>query len=56
LAQRESAAQAAVHLARTAFRRLDVVVNNAGYGDIAPFKQLSSEWFKAVVDTIFMES
>jgi NAD(P)-dependent dehydrogenase (short-subunit alcohol dehydrogenase family) len=28
------------------FGRLDVVVNNAGYGDIAPFEQLSSEKFK----------
>jgi len=36
-----------------AFGRLDVVVNNAGYGDIAPFEQLSSERFKAVVDTNF---
>src|SRR5271167_2077899 len=45
----ESAAQAAV----AAFGRLDVVVNNAGYGDIAPFEQLSSERFKAVIDTNF---
>jgi NAD(P)-dependent dehydrogenase (short-subunit alcohol dehydrogenase family) len=36
-----------------AFGRLDVVVNNAGYGDVAPFEQLSSERFKAVVDTNF---
>jgi short-subunit dehydrogenase len=28
-------------------------VNNAGYGDFAPFEQLSSERFKAVVDTNF---
>jgi len=35
------------------FGRLDVVVNNAGYGDVAPFEQLSSERFKAVVDTNF---
>src|SRR5246127_4299626 len=49
----ESAAQAAVQAAVTAFGRLDVVVNNAGYGDIAPFEQLSSERFKAVVDTNF---
>jgi short chain dehydrogenase len=33
--------------------RLDVVVNNAGYGDVAPFEQLSSERFKAVIDTNF---
>ena len=49
----ESAAQAAVQLAVATFGRLDVVVNNAGYGDIAPFEQLSSKRFKAVVDTNF---
>src|SRR5467141_3672344 len=49
----ESAAQAAVQTAVAAFGRLDVVVNNAGYGDIAPFEQLSSERFKAVMDTNF---
>jgi len=49
----EAAAQAAVQVAMDAFGRLDVVVNNAGYGDIAPFEQLSSERFKAVVDTNF---
>ncbi len=36
-----------------AFGRLDVVMNNAGYGDIAPFEQLSAERFKAVMDTNF---
>ena len=49
----EAAAKAAVRVAVEAFGRLDVVVNNAGYGDIAPFEQLSSERFKAVVDTNF---
>ncbi len=49
----ESAANSAVQAAVDAFGRLDVVVNNAGYGDIAPFEQLSSERFKAVVDTNF---
>jgi NAD(P)-dependent dehydrogenase (short-subunit alcohol dehydrogenase family) len=49
----ESAAQAAVQSAVASFGRLDVVVNNAGYGDIAPFEQLSAERFKAVVDTNF---
>ena len=49
----ESAAQAAVRLAVAAFGRLDVVVNNAGYGDIAPFEQLSSERFKALIDANF---
>src|ERR1700727_3233201 len=32
---------------------LDVVVNNAGFGYIAPFEQLSAERFKAVIDTNF---
>ena len=49
----EKAAFAAVHLAVDAFGRLDVVVNNAGYGDIAPFEQLSTERFTAVIDTNF---
>jgi NAD(P)-dependent dehydrogenase (short-subunit alcohol dehydrogenase family) len=49
----EAAANAAVQAAVDAFGRLDVVVNNAGYGDIAPFEQLSPERFKAVIDTNF---
>ena len=49
----EKAAVAAVQVAMDAFGRLDVVVNNAGYGDIAPFEQLSSERFKALIDTNF---
>ena len=34
----ESAVQAAVQVALDAFGRLDVVVNNAGFGDIASFE------------------
>ena len=49
----EKAARAAVQVAIDAFGRLDVVVNNAGYGDIAPFEQLSAERFKALIDTNF---
>jgi len=49
----EEAAFAAVGAALDKFGRLDVVVNNAGYGDIAPFEQLSSKRFKAVMDTNF---
>ncbi|HWW01301.1 MAG TPA: SDR family NAD(P)-dependent oxidoreductase, partial [Candidatus Acidoferrum sp.] len=49
----EKAAHEAVQAAVDAFGRLDVVVNNAGYGDIAPFEQLSSERFKALMDTNF---
>jgi len=49
----EAAAKAAVQVAVAAFGRLDVVVNNAGYGDMAPFEQVSSERFKALMDTNF---
>ena len=49
----EAVAYAAVQVAIDAFGRLDVVVNNAGYGDFAPFEQLRSERFKAVIDTNF---
>src|SRR3984957_3087319 len=49
----ETAANAAVQAAVDAFGRLDVVVNNAGFGDISPFEQLSSERFKALIDTNF---
>ena len=49
----EEAARAAVQAAVDKFGRLDVAVNNAGYGDVAPFEQLSPERFKAVMDTNF---
>src|SRR5215469_2380800 len=49
----EMAAHQAVEFAVSEFERLDVLVNNAGYGDIAPFEQLSPERFKAVIDTNF---
>src|SRR5215510_5995092 len=49
----EGAAHAAVRVAVDAFGQLDVVVNNAGYGDVAPFEQLGADRFKAVMDTNF---
>jgi NAD(P)-dependent dehydrogenase (short-subunit alcohol dehydrogenase family) len=49
----EAAACAAVQVAMDAFGRLDVVVNNAGFGDIAPFEQMSLDRFKALIDTNF---
>jgi NAD(P)-dependent dehydrogenase (short-subunit alcohol dehydrogenase family) len=47
------AAHAAVQAAIDAFGRLDVLVNNAGYGEIAPFEQVSAENFRKLVETNF---
>src|SRR6267154_3078328 len=49
----EAAAKTAVQLAVGTFGRLDVLVNNAGYGQFAPFEQMSAADFQAVVDTCF---
>lgn len=48
-----NAAALAVRHALRQFGRLDVLVNNAGYAEIAPFEQMPEAAFKAVVDTNF---
>lgn len=47
----EAQGQAAVIAAVERFGRLDVLVNNAGYGDLRPFEQVSSAEFRQLVDT-----
>ena len=47
----EAAAKAAVQTALDKYGRLDVLVNNAGYGYIAPFEQMTSEQFRDVIET-----
>jgi NAD(P)-dependent dehydrogenase (short-subunit alcohol dehydrogenase family) len=49
--RKEEAAQAAVQTALEKYGRLDVLVNNAGYGYFAPFEQMTSEQFRDVVET-----
>ena len=47
----EEAAKAAVQASLEKYGRLDVLVNNAGYGYFAPFEQMTSEQFRDVVET-----
>jgi NAD(P)-dependent dehydrogenase (short-subunit alcohol dehydrogenase family) len=47
------AAARAVRVAVEGFGRLDVLVNNAGFGHIAPFEQTTTEDFRAQIDANF---
>ncbi|WP_051208744.1 SDR family NAD(P)-dependent oxidoreductase [Propionicicella superfundia] len=46
-------ADAAVALALSAFGRLDVVVNNAGYANVEPIETATEESFRDQVETVF---
>jgi NAD(P)-dependent dehydrogenase (short-subunit alcohol dehydrogenase family) len=48
-----AAARSAIQEAVSAFGRLDVVVNNAGYGDVASVEDVTEEDFRAQIETNF---
>lgn len=45
--------QKAVAAAKEAFGRIDVVVNNAGYGFVGAFEEMTADEFKGQIDTNF---
>lgn len=49
----EEQGRAAVQTAVEAFGRLDVLVNNAGYGDSRPFEDMPSADFRKLIETVF---
>lgn len=48
-----AAVQETVDLATSAFGRLDIVVNNAGYGDLASVEDTTMDSFRAQIETNF---
>jgi NAD(P)-dependent dehydrogenase (short-subunit alcohol dehydrogenase family) len=48
-----ASARAAVEVARSAFGRLDVVVNNAGYANVNSIEDVAEEDFRAQIETNF---
>ncbi|MFZ0502830.1 MAG: SDR family NAD(P)-dependent oxidoreductase [Chthoniobacterales bacterium] len=46
-------AQKAVAAAKEAFGRIDVVLNNAGYGFVGAFEEMTADEFKGQIDTNF---
>ena len=47
------AARGAVRTAVDEFGRLDVLINNAGFGHVAPFEQMPEDDFRSQIDTNF---